>query len=312
MPELPEVQTTVHGLDTHVRNYVINDVWTDYNSKFHAGKDSIKNPKFFTYFKEEVVGSTISHVSRRAKNILIHLEKSNKPHGTILIHMKMTGHILYGKYDFNSKKKRDPWTPTEEGPLKDPFNRFIHFVMTLSNKHQIALSDMRKFAKVTFIPHHKHSETIHLSDIGPEPLEDAFTFTIFKERIMRKPNGRIKPTIMDQSVMAGVGNIYADESLWRAEINPEQKVETISLPRLKKLYEAIRGTLAQGIDFGGDSMSDYRNIHGERGKFQETHRAYRKTGTLCSKKGCKGTIVRKVIAGRSGHFCNIHQKLTTN
>lgn len=308
MPELPEVQTTTHGLDTHIRDLVITDVWTDYNSKFFEGKDSIKNPAYFKKFKKEVVGTTISHVSRRAKNILIHLTRDDIETGSILVHMKMTGHILYGKYAFNSKNS---WTPIEEGPLKDPFNRFIHFVLTLSNKRHVALSDMRKFAKVTFIPHHHHTTTNHLKDIGPEPLEKEFSFEVFRSQLRTKPQGKIKPTLMDQSIIAGIGNIYADESLWRAGIHPEQPVETISLPYLKKLYTAIRTTLMQGIDFGGDSMSDYRNIHGERGKFQETHRAYRKTGTLCSKPGCKGKILRKMIAGRSSHFCSIHQKLTT-
>jgi formamidopyrimidine-DNA glycosylase len=110
-------------------------------------------------------------------------------------------------------------------------------------------------------------------------------------------------------VQEAVGNIYADESLWRAGINPASVVSKIPNKELKKLYVAIITTLSSGIDFGGDSMSDYRNIHGERGKLQEQHRAYRKTGTKCSKKGCEGKIIRTVLGGRSTHLCDVHQKL---
>ncbi len=173
------------------------------------------------------------------------------------------------------------------------------------------LCDTRKFAKVTLLPTPSMYETIHLKGIGPEPLEENFTFPIFKKQLEKKPNGKIKLVLMDQSVIAGIGNIYADESLWRAEIHPEESVKNLFKKELelKKLYTAIRSTLSKGIDFGGDSMSDYRNIHGERGKFQEQHMAYRKTGTACMKKGCKGKITRIVVGGRSTHFCNVHQKL---
>ena len=327
MPELPEVQTTVNGLNSRVSGLAITDVWTDYGSPFHRGKDSIKDAAFFAKFKKEVVGSKITGVTRRAKNILIHIE-NGKRNGRqiILIHMKMTGHILYARYCFNkslgAKKTTetpDCWTPApdESKAFHDPFNRFIHFVMTLSNGRQIALSDMRKFAKVTLIDEIRSSadtdsemtQSLHLANIGPEPLDKNFTFSVFKSRLNRRPGGRIKTVLMDQSVVAGVGNIYSDEALWRAGIHPEERVENISDPTLRKLFTTVRRVLERGIDFGGDSMSDYRNIDGERGKFQEEHRAYRRTGKKCSKPGCPGVILRKVVGGRSAHFCSVHQKL---
>ena len=133
------------------------------------------------------------------------------------------------------------------------------------------------------------------------------------ERLGKKQNGRIKNVLMDQSIIAGVGNIYSDEALWRASLNPEERMRNIPDSYLKKLYASLKNVLNKGIDFGGDSMSDYRNIDGERGKFQEQHQAYRKTGTPCSLnihgKKCKGIIQRKVVGGRSAHFCSVHQKL---
>ena len=295
MPELPEVQTTVNGLNRHVRGLKIIDIWTDYNSAFQKGKDSVKDPAYFKYFKKEVVGAKVIGASRLAKNILVSIQKNNK-NLVILVHMKMTGHLMYGDYD-----------------RADPFNRFIHLIFTFNNGKTLELSDMRKFAKITLIPQDKLGKNIekslHLANIGPDPLAKSFSFGIFKERLTKRPNGRIKNVLMDQSVIAGVGNIYSDEALWRASLNPEERVKNIPDKFLKKLYGDLKIVLLKGIDFGGDSMSDYRNIDGKRGKFQEQHRAYRKTGERCSKPSCKGTILRKVVGGRSAHFCSVHQKL---
>jgi formamidopyrimidine-DNA glycosylase len=286
MPELPEVQTTVSGLNRVLSGLVITDAWTEYNSKYFHGKDTIKDPIYFKYFKKTVKNSRILSVNRRAKNILINLSNNH----TILIHMKMTGHVMYGDYN-----------------RTDPYNRFIRFILYLSNGKTMELCDTRKFAKVTLLKTDKMHETIHLKNIGPEPLEKEFTFELFQNQIYKKPKGKIKSVLLNQEIIAGIGNIYGDESLWRAGIHPEQEVDKIKLNKLKELYKAIRQTLAKGIDFGGDSMSDYRNIDGEKGKFQEQHRAYRKTGQKCMKKNCNGTIQRIVVGGRSSHFCSNHQ-----
>ena len=114
---------------------------------------------------------------------------------------------------------------------------------------------------------------------------------------------------MDQSIIAGIGNIYSDEILWRAGVHPSSQVKKIPEKNLKLMFTAMRETLKKGIDFGGDSMSDYRNIKGERGKFQNYHHAYQRTGKACDKPGCRGVIKRMVIGARSAHFCPIHQKL---
>ena len=307
MPELPEVQTTVNGLNRAVRGLKIVDIWTDYNSAFHKGKDSIKDPAYFRYFKKNVTGAKIVSADRVAKNILIKLDNGN----VILVHMKMTGHLMYGDYD-----------------RTDPLNRFIHLIFTFNNDKTLELSDMRKFAKVTLIAEKDlekgTGQSLHLANIGPDPLDKRFTFNVFKERLARKSTGRIKTVLMDQSIIAGIGNIYSDEALWRAGIHPEERVKNIfarndSDALAKKLYTAVIAVLKKGIDFGGDSMSDYRNIHGKRGRFQEQHHAYRKTGERCSMmirephgnkaRQCKGVITRKIVGGRSAHFCSVHQRL---
>lgn len=320
MPELPEVQTTVNGLNAAIRGLRIADVWTDYDSAFHRGKDSIKDPAYFKTFRKAVTGARISHVDRIAKNILIRIEKAGAKgapaeKSTILIHMKMTGHIMIGHYVYDSRAERDPWKPAPDASpaLHDPYNRFVHLVFTLSGgtdgPKQLVLSDMRKFAKVTLIDDKDLAETVHLFGIGPDPLMKEFTYDLFKERLLRRPTGRIKNVLMDQTIIAGVGNIYSDEALWRAGIHPEERVMNMPDPLMKKLYPALLAVLRKGIDFGGDSMSDYRNIDGERGEFQEHHQVYRKKGQPCARPGCTGTIVRKVVGGRSAHFCDTHQKL---
>ncbi len=299
MPELPEVQTTVDGLNETVKGKRILDVWTEYNSPFHAGKENVKNPQFFKKFKKEVVGTTIKKSVRVGKNVLIEL--SNKK--TILIHMKMTGHLMYGKYKFENKA----WMSAEKNsPLSDPFNRFIRLIFMLSSGKQLAFSDMRKFAKVTLIDTGKYEEDGELAHLGTDALK--ITLPKFK-KIFANDKRPIKQALMDQELIAGVGNIYSDEALWLSGIDPHSSASKIPAPQMKKLLDATQKVLRKGIDFGGDSMSDYRNIHGERGKFQNKHNAYRKTGEKCQKPRCTGKIQRTIIGARSGHFCPVHQEL---
>ncbi len=301
MPELPEVETTTRGLRKEVVGLKIKDVWTDLNTKDKRQHDAVANPKYFTIFKKEVLDKKIISVERQAKNILINLT-GNK---TILIHLKMTGHLLYGKYKYILKENK--WIPDETGPLQDPYNRFIHFVFTLSDKKFLAFSDARKFGKITLLDTKTAHDSRHLKDLGPDPLAKDFNLEKFKERLSKKQNGKIKTVLVDQSVLSGIGNIYSDEILWYAGIHPERKVQDIKENEFKKMFQATKETLTKGINFGGDSMSDYRNIYGLPGKFQLHHEAYRRTGEKCRRKGCKGVIMRKVINNRSAHFCSIHQ-----
>ena len=221
--------------------------------------------------------------------------------------MKMTGHLLYGKYKFNAKNKKDPWEAVSPESLKDPYNKHVRFVISFSNGKHLALSDVRKFAKVAVLDSHDHHLSAHIKDIGPEPLEEEFDIEKFAARINLRPNGKIKQVLTDQNIIAGVGNIYADESLWRAGIHPMEQSKNIKGSHLHALFSAIQSTLSKGLDFGGDSTSDYRDVTGNKGKFQETHHAYQRTESKCDRKGCGGTIRRIVLGGRATHYCDKHQ-----
>ncbi|MFA6300895.1 MAG: DNA-formamidopyrimidine glycosylase [Candidatus Paceibacterota bacterium] len=293
MPELPEVETTKRGLERNVLGLTIKEVWTDLSTKDKRKKDTVANPKYFRIFKKEVSNKKILSVERRAKNILINLSPPSQKLGgasrqkTILIHLKMTGYLFYGK---NLKIK------------------FAHVIFSLSNKNYLVFSDMRKFGKITLLDTKVAHDSKHLNNIGPEPLDKKFTLEKFKEQLRKKLNSKIKTVLMDQSIIAGIGNIYSDEILWRAGVHPERMVKKIKEKELKLILKAIKETLTKGIKFGGDSMSDYKNIYGLPGKFQLHHEAYRRTGKKCRKRGCKGIIRRKIINGRSAHFCSVHQK----
>ncbi len=315
VPELPEVQTTVSGLQKVLPNLAIRDVWTDWEKIFRPPLNARACENRFRDFKKTVTGKKILSATRRGKHILIHLTENI----TIIIHMKMTGHLLYGKYKHIShsnvlenvgmrKTGDERWIPAQEGPLNDPFNRFIHVVFSLSNGEHFVFSDMRKFGKIVLEETENLKHSPHLAHLGPEPLEKSFAYKLFAERLSKKPRGKIKTVLMDQTIIAGIGNIYSDEMLWRAGVHPETKTEKLKDKKIKELFSAMKEVLRGGIKFGGDSMSDYRNVFGERGHFQEKHHAYQKKGKKCDKRGCGGIIKRIVVGGRSAHFCPKHQK----
>ena len=283
MPELPEVQTTVNGLNQFVKGLTIKNVWTDYYSEFHLGRPNIKNREYFKKFRTAVIGAKILGARRRAKNILIRLSNGK----TILIHMKLTGYLFYS--DCQQK------------------NKFVHVIFSLSDGKCLALSDLRKFAKVTLMDTNKIESDSDLKNLGPEPLEKNFTCQKFQEQLLKKPNAKIKQVFMDQTIVAGIGNIYSDEILWATGIHPLQKVASITPAKIKKMYSVMRKILRYSLSIGGDSESDYRNILGQRGNFQNKTRAYGHEGESCSKPKCRGIIKRIKIASRSAHFCPIHQ-----
>lgn len=310
MPELPEVQTTVDGLQKTVVGFSITNVWTDLaikDQRIPHYKNTLKDLNFFNYFKKETIGRKIKKAERRAKNILIHLENKQ----TILVHMKMTGHMMFGLYEYN--KKTNSWSvnPKEKNAaLRDPYNRFVHVVWTLtkgSTTKHLVLCDSRKFAKVILLETLSlHSK--HFKDTGPEPLDKKFSVKDFKQRLLLKPNGKVKQVLLEQSIVAGIGNIYSDEMLWLAGIHPERKIKDIQEKKFASLYKAMIYVLKKGIDFGGDSTSDYRNIDGQKGRFHAIHNVYREKNKPCKKKNCTGIIQRKIVGGRSAHFCPVHQK----
>lgn len=293
MPELPEVQTVVSDLNKVLPGLKIREVWCDF-------RKMIKYSKSFKKFKKELVGKKILKIRRRGKNILIDLSA----HKTLLIHQKMTGHMLYGRWNFEQGK----WIGIEKGPIRDdPQNRFLHLVIGLSGNKQLALSDLRKFAKVLLWPTDKLSELEDIKDIGPEPLEKSFTFEKF-EKILENKRGKIHHVLMDQNIIAGIGNIYSSEILWEAEIHPLKDISQLKEAELKKIYQAIKKVLTKALKAKGDSTSDYRRPSGEKGGYQKIQNAYQMEGTKCKKRD-GGTIQRIKIGSRSAHFCPKHQKL---
>lgn len=297
MPELPEVQTTVNGLNLKVLNRTFIDVWSDWEKL-------VKIPKDFKVFKKELKGKKILRVWRRAKNVILELSGGY----SLLIHMKMTGHLMVGKWTlgkpFGAAQGR--WVPIKKGPLEEKINSFLHIIFFLDNGEMIALSDVRKFAKIELWKTQEMLNSKEFKRIGPEPLEKSFTFKNF-ESIFKNKKGKIKQIIMDPNVIAGVGNIYASEALWWSKIHPETRAEKLKEKELKLLYTAIKKVLLAGIEFGGDSFSDYRDVNGEKGKFESKKMVYKREGEKCSR--CKTLIKRIMVAQRSSFFCQQCQAL---
>lgn len=298
MPELPEVQTIVSDLQKILPGLKIGDVWTDWKKMF-------KNTSF-EHFKKEVSGEKILNVERKGKNILMHLSQNK----TIIVHQKMTGHFLYGNWEKATPPKESGarWISKNDDPIRnDPQNRFIHLIFDLSNGRQLALSDLRKFAKVLLWPTNKLNELEDINNLGPDPTDKDFDFKKFQERLAGK-KGRIKTVLMDQTIFAGIGNIYSDEILWLSGIHPLKSVSSLTQEELKTIYASTKKILKLAIDARGTSDSDYRDPYGRKGHYQEILYVYGLEKEKCQKND-GGIIARIKIGGRSAHYCPIHQKL---
>ena len=291
MPELPEVETIVRGLNKKVVGLKITGAWTDWPR-------TIKTHKLADFVRE-IKGRKILRAHRRAKYIMMDLS-DNK---TLIIHQKISGHLLYGKWSVFGKKVE----PAMAGPIKaDRFNRFIRFILYLNNGYMLGLSDVRRFGKI-FLGDTDQIENINeIGKLGPEPLDSKFTLTKFKELLLKK-RGVIKKVLMDPFVIAGIGNIYSDEILWYSSIHPLHRVEKLTDKELAVIYKYIKLVLKKAIGAKGDSQQDYRTLEGKFGNYQNMQKAYQLTGEKCQKRD-RGTINRLRINGRSAHFCPVHQK----
>lgn len=295
MPELPEVETIVKGLNQRVKNRTIKNVWTDW-PKYFGGQSE-------NQFKKSAIGRKIVKIERRGKNILFFLNSGF----ILLIHQKISGHLLVGRWRLSDGK----WFPQPpKGPLADPINRFIRLIFFLDKGLMLVLSDLRRFAKILIGPAKKILDSPDLK-LGPEPL--ALNFQKFQEIFMnpstalRTRKGRIKQVLMDQSFISGIGNIYSDEILWLAKINPLTRVEKLGEANLKTLFNAIKRILKKAVKLGGTSADDYRQVTGQPGHYFEVRYAYQKEGEPCQR--CRTKIKRIKISGRSAHFCPRCQKL---
>lgn len=290
MPELPEVETTVRGLKLKALNRAFAGIWSDW-------KKIVKKPASFAQFSKEIKNKKIKKIRRRAKNVIFDLSEGC----SLLVHQKMTGHLLIGKW----KNQIGKWVADKNGPLKDPYNRFLHLIFFLDDGQMLALSDARKFAKVELWRTDDLRE--QLQKLGPEPLDKNFSFEKFKSCLAVK-RGKIKQVLMDQSVISGIGNIYSNEALWWAKIHPEKSAAELSGKELKLLYTAIKKVLKLGIKTGGESFSDYRKPDGTKGGFDTERRAYWREDEKCSR--CKKAVIKRIVLGqRSAFFCPHCQKL---
>lgn len=290
MPELPEVQSSVDYLKKKVLKRTFLKTWTD-TPKMGVAKGSLDKD-----FENLIKGKTILEVRRRAKNIIFDLDKNL----SILVHYKMTGHLLFGEW----KNTEEGWVSKYKGPLKDDkMNQYIRFIFFFKDGKQMAFSDLRKFGKIELWKSEELEEK--LSKFGPEPLSDNFKLGEFKEKLQKRRK-MIKPLIMDQHFLSGVGNIYASDALWLAEIHPERKASDLSEEEVKSLYGAIREVLEEGVSLDGDSMVDFRLPDGTRGNYQNHQKVYGREGEECLR--CGRAIKKIKVGGRGTYTCPCCQK----
>ncbi len=295
MPELPEVETTIRSLRKKVLGRTFLDIWTDW-SKIIKKPRSPSGERGFEKFKKEIRGKKIERIWRAGKNIIFDLSNNL----SLLIHQKLTGHLLIGSWFLDNES----WKPKIKGPLEERVNTYIHLLFTLDSGEMLALSDLRKFAKVELWKSKDLKNSKALKSLGPDPFK--ITFEEFKE-ILKKKKNKIKQVLMDQTVVAGIGNIYSDEILFAAKIHPLKTVSELNSQEIKKIYRTMKEILKKAIKVQGESISDYRTPLGEKGGFDKFRKVYRREKEKCSR--CR-TIIKKIkISGRSAHFCPRCQKL---
>jgi len=275
MPELPEVQTIVDDLNKKVLGRKIVAAWYDW-------------PKFRAVVK--TVGQTIQKAERRGKNILLHLNGQK----ILLIHQKMTGHLLVGQWEIKGKKI----IPLAPPALKEKINDYLHFILTLDDGRMIGLSDLRKFGKVVFGEAAAVENLPELKKLGPDAL--AVKFEEFTRRIKSR-HKTIYQVLMDQTTLSGIGNIYASDILWEAGTYPFQSAAKLTNEELKRLWRASKKILKLALKLRGTSTADYRDTAGEKGQYGERRLAYKREGEPCRR--CGALMKRSKKGGRSVHFC---------
>lgn len=291
MPELPEVQTTVTQLRPNLVGRIITGVWTDPGHPTKTGSGP-GWPKI----KRSIIGRRITNVERRAKYIVVKLDSDDY----LYIHQKMSGHLLYGHW----QKTKKGWQSTRAGILsEDPKNGYLRSVFSLDDGAHCALSDMRRFGTILLVQNNQVAKHPELARLGPEPLTiSAREFS----SVLSARRGRLKEVLMNPQVIAGIGNIYADEILWKVGLDPRSRVENLSATDHKALYTATRTILNKAVKHQGSSTDDYRTPAGAQGSFQLLHRAYHQHGQACQRRD-GGTIMQIRLAQRSAHFCPVHQ-----
>ena len=301
MPELPEVQTIVNELKKRVCGRTIVDFWT--NTPKLIKKPSAKE------FSKKIKRLSIIDVQRRGKNIIFYLKpgrnKSEKIY-EMLVHQKMTGHFLVGKWDIKKIDGKNIPVPKVKGPIaSDKYNSYIRVIFYLDNGQQLGLSDLRKFAKLMLGSAQEIENSKDLSELGHDALSREFNAD-YLYPILQKRNKPVKSVLLEQGVASGIGNIYADEGLFVARINPLRKSNSLSKKEVEKLIDSIKRVLKKSLRLRGTSSSDYRDTYGERGGYDKVRYVYNREKMPCY---VCGTPIRRIKIGqRSSHFCPKCQK----
>ncbi len=283
MPELPEVETVRRGLHELIIGRVVKKVVHDTPKSF---------PNAAADVESFLIGAKIVAVRRRAKVLLIDLSTDY----TLVIHLKMTGQLVFRAADvaFGAGHPNDSLI----GVLPD---RSTRVTFTFADRSHLYFNDQRKFGWVKLLPTVEVPNIDFMKKVGPEPLEHDFTPQQFKERFMRRAKSPIKAALLDQTVIAGVGNIYADESLWGAKIHPLTKVAMLTDKDFDTLYHELRAVMNLAIEKGGSTDRNYVNAEGKKGSYIDFARVFRREGQPCPR--CGTIIVKFKAAGRGTHIC---------
>lgn len=288
MPELPEVETVKRGLQGLIIGLSIKSVDSDNPKSFPNSPDLVQSM---------MIGSKVTVVRRRAKVLMIDLDTDY----TLVVHLKMTGQLVYvGDARFGAGHPTDSLI----GRLPDKSTRVT---IKFTNGSRLFFNDQRKFGWMRLIPTIEVPNIDFMKRVGPEPLEPEFTTEVFESRLLRRKNSAIKAVLLDQSVLAGIGNIYADESLWGAFIHPETKVIDLTSDQINKLHREIVFVLQLAIEKGGSTDRNYVNAEGKRGSYIDFARVFRREGLPCPR--CGNEVVKTRVASRGTHICLTCQKL---
>lgn len=304
MPELPEVEVIKLGLKQLLIGKAV---------KCTKNYDSPKSfPNSVSDVEQFLYGATVADVRRRAKVLLIELSSQY----TLVIHLKMTGQLVYIKNgpvsephllklarstrDHDSRPRFGGGHPTDSllGSLPD---RSTRQEIEFTDGSKLFFNDQRKFGWMRLLPTIEVPNIDFMRKVGPEPLGDNFTGKILFDRLQRRKNTTIKAAILDQTVLAGVGNIYADEALWAAKIHPTTLVKNISKSKILKLTESIKSVMSLSIQKGGSTDRNYVNAEGQKGSYLQFANVFRREGQPCNR--CGTTIEKIRVAGRGTHVC---------
>lgn len=294
MPELPEVETVRRGLADFLPGRQVASV-----TVFDSPKSFPNAPSDVRQFLE---GSRVTDVRRRAKVMLIDLDTKY----SLVIHLKMTGQLVFRSG--NQASLADGFAgghPTDSliGELPD---RSTRVQIEFTDGSRLFFNDQRKFGWVKLVPTDEVAEMPFFQKVGPEPLEKSTKPSNFIARVRRRNNSMIKPVILDQSVIAGVGNIYADESLWAAKIHPETRVRDLTDGQLEQLFQELVAVLQLSIDKGGSTDRNYVDAEGRKGSYLSFAKVFRREGQACRRH--PDVEIEKIrVGGRGTHICPVCQ-----